>query len=563
MNSKLHLIDLAGSERVEKTGSLGSLQKEASHINRSLTFLEQVVIALTQSKRDHIPYRQSKLTYLLKDSLGGNSHTFMIACIWPHINHGWESLSTLRFAARMKNIENQPVRNNLISKEPVSAKLVLQVDQLKRELMMRDIITGNDAWLPELNKMQRARTIRATCTIASTYNSSSSSPSSSFSSFSLTHDKIEEVSKEIEGSRDNFKECSSDISHLNKTHEDHSLDLIEMNVKSLSHVRLITGTMKALLWEACGYDKNKIEEVCKTVMRKYEIDKENQIVKQQVGLLQKPEKDCLGTGTGTGTGLEDVSEGDDMNMDNEKNNLDFNSVSSPSSTSLSTHTPIPVSVPVPSITFDEFITTPKGIPLFIAYENTKNDLNQNKLSQRKITILLNNLKSMIDSLQDEQQQQNKQKFEEEREEEEEEEEESKGEDENENGDEDVENVNDREKRKIINDNKNDSNDNDNESEGYNKIIECSDTKIDLKKQKETRTEREMKSKTHIKTEIKMEIGMEINSKLVAAKKEYRMTSKELDLCRFQTKEIQDLKKVALANLLKSFENEIANPSEIT
>ena len=495
MNSKLHLIDLAGSERVEKTGSLGSLQKEASHINRSLTFLEQVVIALTQSKRDHIPYRQSKLTYLLKDSLGGNSHTFMIACIWPHINHGWESLSTLRFAARMKNIENQPVRNNLISKEPVSAKLVLQVDQLKRELMMRDIITGNDAWLPELNKMQRARTIRATCTIASTYNSSSSSSSSS--SFSLSHDKIEEVSKEIEGSRDNSKECSSDISHLNKTHEDHSLDLIEMNVKSLSHVRLITGTMKALLWEACGYDKNKIEEVCKTVMRKYEIDKENQIVKQQVGLLQKPEKDCLGTGTGTGTGLEDVSEGDDMNMDNEKNNLDFNSVSSPSSTSLSTHTPIPVSVPVPSITFDEFITTPKGIPLFIAYENTKKDLNQNKLSQRKITIILNNLKSMIDSLQDEQQQQNKQKFEEEKEKEEEEEE-SKGEDENENGD--VENVNDRVKRKIINDNKNDSNDNDNESEGYNKIIKCSDTKIDLKKQKETRTEREMnvKSLSHVR-----------------------------------------------------------------
>jgi kinesin family member 6/9 len=97
VNSKLHLIDLAGSERVEKTGSVGNLQKEASHINRSLTFLEQVVIALTQAKRDHIPYRQSKLTYLLKDSLGGNCHTFMVACIWPHEKHGWETLSTLRY----------------------------------------------------------------------------------------------------------------------------------------------------------------------------------------------------------------------------------------------------------------------------------------------------------------------------------------------------------------------------------------------------------------------------------------------------------------------------------
>ena len=66
--SKLNLVDLAGSERIEKSGSTGGLAKEAAHINRSLTFLEQVVVALTQSKRDHIPYRQSKLTYLLKVS---------------------------------------------------------------------------------------------------------------------------------------------------------------------------------------------------------------------------------------------------------------------------------------------------------------------------------------------------------------------------------------------------------------------------------------------------------------------------------------------------------------
>lgn len=66
VQSKLHLVDLAGSERIEKSGSTGGLAKEATYINRSLTFLEQVVIALTQSGREHIPYRQSKLTYLLK-----------------------------------------------------------------------------------------------------------------------------------------------------------------------------------------------------------------------------------------------------------------------------------------------------------------------------------------------------------------------------------------------------------------------------------------------------------------------------------------------------------------
>lgn len=87
MDSKLHLVDLAGSERIEKTGSTGGLVKEAAHINKSLSFLEQVVLSLTkkaanatlgagQTKKDFIPaYRQSKLTYILKDSLGGNCNT--------------------------------------------------------------------------------------------------------------------------------------------------------------------------------------------------------------------------------------------------------------------------------------------------------------------------------------------------------------------------------------------------------------------------------------------------------------------------------------------------------
>merc|ERR1719163_2447405 len=70
--SKLHLVDLAGSERVKKTGSDGVMLKEATYINRSLSFLEQVVVSLGNKHRDHVPYRQSKLTHMLKDSVGGN-----------------------------------------------------------------------------------------------------------------------------------------------------------------------------------------------------------------------------------------------------------------------------------------------------------------------------------------------------------------------------------------------------------------------------------------------------------------------------------------------------------
>ena len=81
--SKINLVDLAGSERTKKTGSEGRTLIEAQFINKSLSFLEQVVVALSDQQRDHIPYRQNKLTYLLKDSIGGNSKTCMIANVWP------------------------------------------------------------------------------------------------------------------------------------------------------------------------------------------------------------------------------------------------------------------------------------------------------------------------------------------------------------------------------------------------------------------------------------------------------------------------------------------------
>lgn len=154
--SKLHLVDLAGSERTDKTKSSGAVQKEANYINRSLSYLEQVVVALTQAKRDHIPYRQSKLTYLLKDSLGGNGNTYLIACIWPKRDHSWETLSTLRLAARMKAIEMHPVRNRLVAKEQAPSRVLqAQLELLRKELAMRDSIRGEEVYLPEMTKAQR------------------------------------------------------------------------------------------------------------------------------------------------------------------------------------------------------------------------------------------------------------------------------------------------------------------------------------------------------------------------------------------------------------------------
>ena len=80
--SKINLVDLAGSERIGKTEPEGTGQREAMYINKSLTFLEQVVIALGDKKRKHVPYRQSKLTHILSDSIGGRNNTVLIANLW-------------------------------------------------------------------------------------------------------------------------------------------------------------------------------------------------------------------------------------------------------------------------------------------------------------------------------------------------------------------------------------------------------------------------------------------------------------------------------------------------
>ncbi|XP_045457043.1 kinesin-like protein KIF3A [Melitaea cinxia] len=130
---KLHLVDLAGSERQSKTQATGTRLKEATKINQSLSVLGNVISALVDGKSTHIPYRNSKLTRLLQDSLGGNSKTVMIATIGPADSNYVETISTLRYANRAKNIENKTHVNS----EPGDALLTRfqqEIDQLKKQL---------------------------------------------------------------------------------------------------------------------------------------------------------------------------------------------------------------------------------------------------------------------------------------------------------------------------------------------------------------------------------------------------------------------------------------------
>ncbi|KFP84828.1 Kinesin-like KIF6, partial [Acanthisitta chloris] len=138
-HSKMHLVDLAGSERVAKTGLGGHLLTEAKYINLSLHYLEQVIIALAEKNRSHIPYRNSMMTSVLRDSLGGNCMTTMIATLAMDKRNIDESISTCRFAQRVALIKNEAVLNEETDPRLVIAQLKKEIQDLKDELAL---VTG-------------------------------------------------------------------------------------------------------------------------------------------------------------------------------------------------------------------------------------------------------------------------------------------------------------------------------------------------------------------------------------------------------------------------------------
>jgi len=132
--SKLHLVDLAGSERVAKTGASGTTLAEALCINSSLHFLEVVILALHEKAskgRDHIPYRNSMLTSVLRDSLGGNCRTVMVATMHPGRAHTDESISTCRFAQRVAMIKNSVSLNEEVDQTALIERLRKENAQLR------------------------------------------------------------------------------------------------------------------------------------------------------------------------------------------------------------------------------------------------------------------------------------------------------------------------------------------------------------------------------------------------------------------------------------------------
>jgi len=146
LSAKFHFVDLAGSERLKRTGAVGERAKEGISINCGLLALGNVISALGDTSRKvlHVPYRDSKLTRLLQDSLGGNSRTIMIACISPCDRDFVETLNTLKYANRARNIKNKLTVNQDKSSRIISS---LREAILRLETELQDYKQVNNFFL--------------------------------------------------------------------------------------------------------------------------------------------------------------------------------------------------------------------------------------------------------------------------------------------------------------------------------------------------------------------------------------------------------------------------------
>ena len=153
---KLNMVDLAGSERVKVSGATGKQLDESRRINKSLSALGNVINALTDPKTKHIPYRDSKLTRLLQNSLGGNCKTSMIAMISPYDGSFNESISTLNFAKRAKTIRIKASINEEVNQNALISQYENELNRLRKELEEKNAIINNNTFIKkiEMEKLQ-------------------------------------------------------------------------------------------------------------------------------------------------------------------------------------------------------------------------------------------------------------------------------------------------------------------------------------------------------------------------------------------------------------------------
>lgn len=209
---KLFLVDLAGSEKVKKTQASGQQLEEAKNINKSLSALGNVINALTDGKSTHVPYRDSKLTRLLQDSLGGNSRTTLIINASIATYNEFETISTLRFGNRAKNIKNNAKVNKELSVRELQALLDIAEKEIAKQ---RQYIAGLE---DELKLIKNGGVIPVSSSASSSASSTSNSSASSTVNFEgVDIDSLPNVAKlrdEISDLEDKLRENEDEKNKL-------------------------------------------------------------------------------------------------------------------------------------------------------------------------------------------------------------------------------------------------------------------------------------------------------------------------------------------------------------
>uniref|UniRef100_A0A8C8HDU9 Kinesin-like protein n=1 Tax=Oncorhynchus tshawytscha TaxID=74940 RepID=A0A8C8HDU9_ONCTS len=215
---KLNLVDLAGSENIGRSGAVDKRAREAGNINQSLLTLGRVITALVE-KRPHVPYRESKLTRILQDSLGGRTKTSIIATVSPASINLEETLSTLDYANRAKNIMNKPEVNQKLTKRTLIKEYTEEIERLKRDLAAtRD---KNGVYLSSENYESMAAAISSQEDHITEYTEK----------IAAVEEELKSVTELFEDRKEKLDKCTNDLEEKNQKLQETHRDLQQTKQK--------------------------------------------------------------------------------------------------------------------------------------------------------------------------------------------------------------------------------------------------------------------------------------------------------------------------------------------
>ncbi|XP_047458561.1 kinesin-like protein KIF11 isoform X2 [Mugil cephalus] len=238
---KLNLVDLAGSENIGRSGAVDKRAREAGNINQSLLTLGRVITALVE-KRPHIPYRESKLTRILQDSLGGRTKTSIIATVSPSSSNLEETLSTLEYASRAKNIMNKPEVNQKLTKRTLIKEYTEEIERLKRDLAATRDKNGVYLTAENYESMMVQITAHDEQTVEYT------------DRIAAMEEELKKVTELFTESKTQLEQCSIDLDEKQHRLEETSRDLLQTREK-LSQEEFVSSelaTVQETLYDTAG-----------------------------------------------------------------------------------------------------------------------------------------------------------------------------------------------------------------------------------------------------------------------------------------------------------------------